>query len=1572
MTFRTFAFLSVLFISLPAKSAPVPVTTVTTLGNQLTALSVNGNSYPQAQLVLPTVTAFAAGGATVPIVPNGAGSPAVGARAALLQDWLLDSGLINPAVGASTVTVTFSTPIVNRTGADIVFMEINPGATADAMQVTINGTTQVVATASWGQTNFAAVSADLYSTGTSVASLAALESATLTLNNAEISQNVHGVAIDLSDFGIAANASITTLSFGSSGAVTFDPVFIAGINGTGTPPAGPVSLPYVEPFSAGAGSLTAGAEWSVVGGAYRNTITASAAASSAYILTNDLSGANPPGFFLSSKFTLVSQTTTGNAVGFALFGTNSTFSGGVNFPYYLVDFRPGANVMRFLRVGVNNTSFLPDTTLATMSVNTAQPFTLEVLGRYEYGALEMNVTVRQGALSETYFVVDSEPLNVGYFGYRNRTGTGGTLTVDCDDFTLRRVSTATLTATPAPFAGPGVAYSSSVAAVSDVGATVTLTAPVLPPWLSLAGGVLSGTPTTPGSYEVTLRATDSEGGFTERTFNIAVLSATGVFISEFLAENDSGLRDEDGDQSDWLELFNSGDSPANVGGWWLSDDPALPMKWAIPAGTTIPARGFLVIFASSKNRTAPQLHTNFKLSNAAAANLRLSLPDGTAVSSYLAYPAQRADHSYGAYGGYATSGYLITPTPGAPNDATGYAGFVADTQFSVPRGFYTTPQTVAVSCATPGATIVHTTNGSTPTLTNGTQSTSPLTLNIASTTTLRVAAFAPNLIPTNTDTSSYFFLEDIRQQADATPVGWPTGPVNGQVLQYGLDPDITTTVTAQQMKDAFAALPALSLTTDLPNLFDPATGIYVNPYGREEGYECPVSVELLNPDNTPGFFINAGLRIRGGFSRQGTNPKHNFHLYFRGEYGASKLQFPLFGDEGADEFDRVDLRSTQVRSWHNSGDTSATYNRDEWNRLANGAMGQPYTRSRYYHLFINGHYWGIYGTQERADSDFAASYFGGKKEDYDVMKTYVIPHRVDAADGDNVAWSQLHAAALAGFGTDAAYFAVQGRDATGALNNTLPLVDVDNLIDYTALHFYNGDDDAPVNTSVGSGVPKNFYAIRPRDGRWGYRFFTHDAESTMVDGRNVSGTITAGATLPYFNPRWLSQQLEANAKYRLRFADRVQKHWFNGGALDTPVGLARWQSLRAQINTAILAESARWGDAASGTPRTVANFNSANDAIETGFLVTRRAVLISQLRTRNLFPSFDAPTFSQHGGSVPAGFAVGITAPGGTTIYYTLDGSDPQLAGAPTYTAPVTLTGSQVVVKSRAKLIATNEWSALTEATFNLAAVPAAPGLLAISEIHYNPPGPSDDTEFVELLNTSASRLDLTDVRFTGAMIFTFGNLVLEPGARIIVVENSTAFTAAYGATPVVAGQWSGALDNTGDTITLLAATGAVIDSITYGDSGEWPLSADGEGYTLVRIAPTAPGTAANWRTSTALGGNPGASDSITFTGSALADADADGTPALIEHLFATSDTVPGTAPLTVTRTTDGRALLTFPRRLAADDLTVTVQVSTDLATWTSAATRTAHNNNADGTATETWTANTAAPVQFMRLRVVK
>ena len=85
-------------------------------------------------------------------------------------------------------------------------------------------------------------------------------------------------------------------------------------------------------------------------------------------------------------------------------------------------------------------------------------------------------------------------------------------------------------------------------------------------------------------------------------------------ITEFLASNNSVLADEDGAFPDWIEIFNPEATAADLTGYYLTDDPLLLTKWQFPA-TTLNSSGFLVVFASDKNRavSGAELHTNFKL-----------------------------------------------------------------------------------------------------------------------------------------------------------------------------------------------------------------------------------------------------------------------------------------------------------------------------------------------------------------------------------------------------------------------------------------------------------------------------------------------------------------------------------------------------------------------------------------------------------------------------------------------------------------------------------------------------------------------------------------------------------------------------------------------------------------------------------------------------------------------------------------------------------------------------------------------------------------------------------------------
>src|SRR5690625_720441 len=128
----------------------------------------------------------------------------------------------------------------------------------------------------------------------------------------------------------------------------------------------------------------------------------------------------------------------------------------------------------------------------------------------------------------------------------------------------------------------------------------------------------------------------------------AALNATPI-ISEFMAKNDSILQDEDGDFSDWVEIYNPDETPLNLEGWHLTDDESDLTQWTFP-DVAIPPKGFLLVYCSNKDRRDPSfpLHTNFALSTSGE-YLGLIEPDGETIVDEFAptFPKQQADISYG-------------------------------------------------------------------------------------------------------------------------------------------------------------------------------------------------------------------------------------------------------------------------------------------------------------------------------------------------------------------------------------------------------------------------------------------------------------------------------------------------------------------------------------------------------------------------------------------------------------------------------------------------------------------------------------------------------------------------------------------------------------------------------------------------------------------------------------------------------------------------------------------------------------------------------------------------------------
>lgn len=754
-----------------------------------------------------------------------------------------------------------------------------------------------------------------------------------------------------------------------------------------------------------------------------------------------------------------------------------------------------------------------------------------------------------------------------------------------------------------------------------------------------------------------------------------------IQINEIVVSNETGFEDGNGAKEDWIELFNPNSAAVNLDAFYLTDDATLPTKWNFPA-IAIPANGYLVVFASGNDMTDPSgnPHTNFRLANQGE-YLAMVYPDGTTISDAFSptYPEQFSDVSYGRPIGGGAFVFFATPTPGKAN-GTGSPGVVKDTNFNLDRGFYDAAISLAITSDTPGATIRYTLDGSLPSLSDGQTYTSPIS--ISTTTNVRALAYleAQNYIPTNVDTHSYIFVDDVANQS-ASPAGWASDwgfdSQVGQIIpsDYAMDPRVVNDTLGLRtpgyaIRDALLDIPSVSITMRQGDFVkaenEKIPGDSQSLYGTpRERFEKFCSVEYLLPDGTPGFQEDCKVETHGNSSRTPNRmQKHSLRLTFSNEVGIGKLRYNLFPESPVDEFNKLVLRACFTDSWALASWSSARYRpndslymRDVWMKETFGAMGQQTSYGNFVHLYVNGVYFGLHNLTERIEDDFYADHLGGDKEDWEVNADLGTPGPL---------WNSMISTLNGPIATPAGYEAAKAK------------IDVTNYADWVLLHFFGDAEDWPV---------KNSYAAANAisgDGR--YRFNVWDQEIALDkytwNRYNENGT----GLVPF-------QRLRQNEDFKMLFADRAFKHMFDGGALTVAEANSRFIDITNDIDKAIVAESARWGDVQASTPYgNTAGSSTSIDADyypstinnpiyftrEQHWVVERDNVIanyiptlhdqsdsrsfIRELRVQNLYPDIDPPQFSQLGGVVPENFPVKLTSVEGA-VYYTTDGSDPRLPG---------------------------------------------------------------------------------------------------------------------------------------------------------------------------------------------------------------------------------------------------------------------------------------------------------------------
>ncbi|HTL56672.1 MAG TPA: lamin tail domain-containing protein [Candidatus Limnocylindrales bacterium] len=967
------------------------------------------------------------------------------------------------------------------------------------------------------------------------------------------------------------------------------------------------------------------------------------------------------------------------------------------------------------------------------------------------------------------------------------------------------------------------------------------------------------------------------GGSYTFTLDIPTLPRS-VRINEFMAANAHSIRDEDGQHSDWLELYNGGTQPVDLSGWYLTDNPGKLTKWRIPDGVIMASQSYLLIWASGLDRTnfPGPLHTNFKLDKTAGNSLDLVFSDGSSVlSSFSPYPQQYDDVSYGCDRlDPALVGYFTNATPNGPNSAIG-PGFGPDVVFSVPGGSFQQPFALSLSTADTNAVIRYLL------VTNGPSA---------------VVTVVPNAnSPIYTGPITISGSIQVRARAFSTRAGYFPGPLHNETYLQ-ISPGLT------------------SFSSDLPIV------VFHDMGGGGVAYTADqfTTLEVFDTKNGRSSLLNPpDLVIQGYFHRRGQatlyNPKASLRVETQNAYGddldVELLGFPAENDwvfYGIDEFDKVLMHNPLAHELYR-------------------AMGHYTSHTRYVEVFLKddygtpgpitaGDYNGLYVLEEkikigknRVDIDklqpentTAPSITGGYLLSIDKGNP-------GAGDGLAGAWvwyldpdfSEVSSPAqrqyIQNYFNDF-YNALMGPNWTDPNLGYQAYIGMDSWIDYHLHQTFVFNVDMLRISS---------YFYKPRNGKlvqgplWDFDRAFADSD----DGRGFNPFLWRsndgdGGTDP-FNPGWTFN----NPWYGVMFTDPdFWQKWID-----------RYQDLRKtvyhltnlmaqidfygnQVREATTREYARWrGSGGSDTsPRSGTYYADGLTYTfptpgtwqgEINFVKYWFSNRVAFIDGNFLNP----PSFSTNGGPVPSGFVLSInsgTVEPNSTIYYTLDGTDPRLPGGGINPAArASLNKATITVTGNSRIFARNwngnhynltgpgnppissSWSGPTVATFVTATPP-----LRITEIMYNPlpppPGGTNDNsdfEYIEFQNTAGAAINLSGYRLSGGIDFTFGNYVLGAGKTVLLVRNPAAFQSRYPGVTNVIGNYTNSLNNSGDHLILTGPLQEPILDFSFNDT--WYPATDGLGFSLVIRDPNGPANAWNtkegWRPSGSLNGSPGVAETI-------------------------------------------------------------------------------------------------------------
>lgn len=758
----------------------------------------------------------------------------------------------------------------------------------------------------------------------------------------------------------------------------------------------------------------------------------------------------------------------------------------------------------------------------------------------------------------------------------------------------------------------------------------------------------------------------------------------GVAITEIMACNRLGLVDEDQQRPDWIELYHGGSEVVNLAGWSLTDDPARPRKWMFPAVPFLPGQ-HIVVFASGKDRRPPggQLHTNFRLDRNGE-YLALFGPDSEEPISEFSpsYPPLTKALSFGLKRRRAQQEvseadlcFFSRPTPGRIN-AEPAREYLEPPVFSRHRGVVDEPFALTLSGP---SEIRYTTDGSAPGPAHGHRYEHPIP--IERTTVVRAVTCDQDAAASTSleQVHSYIFPKQVMNQTrpDGAPTRWHDREGNAHRLRYRLDPRVMKIeqMDASAMARILRSIPTVSITTAPDKLFGPE-GLYDKggQRGRNGAFERPASIEYIPADGGPGFGVGCGLQPH-------SNPtaKRSLNVCFKGRYGPKRLHAPIFESAPLNrstaprEVNQIILRAGSNMKWgrgrflRHSQAQYVCYTRDQYVRDAQIAMTDGAgSHGTFVHLYLNGLYWGLYNLVEKYDESFCAIHFGGRDEDWMAVEP---SSHTESAPQKEQPWRVISGSAKR-FERLLELAEQLDLSRPEAYEQVSRLLDLDQFIDFLVVQWWAGSGDM---------FDKNWFAAQRMRPPGPVRFFVWDAEYSFFHGHfpQPAGH-WGGAWVPYyFEPEWLQDHedtreadilcvrlwraLWRNPQFRMRFADRVARHCYEGAFVEKRARL-RWCKLNQFIKQAVVGESARWGGPQFPRKRPLTRKHHWGPAvyIVDQMLQDNTENFIHMLRRAGFYPQTQRPCLKLLRKQENVELPVLARVEPANEAYYTVNGTDPR------------------------------------------------------------------------------------------------------------------------------------------------------------------------------------------------------------------------------------------------------------------------------------------------------------------------